>query len=78
MKRMKRTQIAIFVTAITASGLALADCPETMPMQLLQDCIVYEGAGSNFPSDDYAYLDKYNEWLAEQRKMIVKKTGPAD
>jgi hypothetical protein len=75
---MKCTQIGIFVSAITASGLALADCPENMPLQLLQDCIVYEGAGSNFPSDDYAYLNLYNDWLAEQRKMIVKKTGPAD
>lgn len=78
MKTMKRAQIGIFVSAITASGLALADCPQEMPLQLLQDCIVYEGAGSNFPSDDYAYLDMYNKWLAGQRKMIVKKAGSAD
>ena len=65
---MKRhTQVGLFVCAITASGLALADCPKTMPSQLLQDCITYEGAGSTFPTSDYANMDLYNKWQNEQQ-----------
>ena len=61
------TQVGLFVYAITASGLALADCPKTMPSQLLQDCITYEGAGSTFPTSDYAIMDLYNKWQNEQQ-----------
>ena len=61
------TQVGLFVCAITASGLTLADCPKTMPSQLLQDCITYEGAGSTFPTSDYANMDLYNKWQNEQQ-----------
>lgn len=65
MKEHARLGLCVF--AITASGLALADCPNTMPSQLLQDCITYEGAGSTFPTSDYAHMNTYNNWLIEQQ-----------
>ena len=67
MERMKHAQVGLFVFAITASGLVLADCPDTMAEQLLEDCIVYEGAGSRFPTSDYAHMNLYNDWLKEQQ-----------
>jgi len=45
MEMMKRAELSLFLFTITASGLALANCPGSMPEQLLNDCIVYEGAG---------------------------------
>ena len=63
----KRARFGFGIFAITVSGLALADCPNTMPSQLLQDCITYEGAGSTFPTSDYANMDLYNKWQNEQQ-----------
>jgi hypothetical protein len=63
----KHAQIGLFVFTITASGLALADCPVSMPERLLSDCITYEGSGSTFPTSDYTYMELYNEWLKEQQ-----------
>jgi len=71
MDRMKHAQVGLFVFAITASGLVLADCLDTMPSQLLQDCIVYEGAGSTFPTSDYAHMNTYNDWLIEQQRTAA-------
>ena len=52
---------------VTAGGTAFATCPNTMPLELLTDCIVYEGDGSSsFPSSDYAYMGRYQDWLATQ------------
>jgi len=62
----EQAKVGLFVFAITASGLALADCPNTMPSELLQDCITYEGAGSTFPTQDYANMDLYNKWVKTQ------------
>jgi len=63
----KKVRVGLFLCGIVSSSLALADCPNTMPPGLLQDCIVYEGAGSTFPTSDYAHMDLYNDWLLEQR-----------
>jgi len=46
---------------IVASSLAMADCPETMPVQLLTDCIVDEDAGHSFPPSGYVYMDVYQD-----------------
>ena len=73
MEIMKHAQ-GIFLFAITASGLALANCPGSMPEQLLEDCIVYEGAGSSFPTSDYAHMDQYHDWLKTQQPLA--KTQP--
>ena len=70
MNRMTHAQVVAFVLAITASGLALANCPDSLPEQLLEDCIVYEGAGSSFPTSDYAYMDLYNDWLKDQQPTV--------
>jgi hypothetical protein len=45
MEMMNCAEVGLFLFTITASGLALANCPGSMPEQLLNDCIVYEGAG---------------------------------
>ena len=68
METMKHAQVGLFVFTITASGSMLADCPDTMPSRLLQDCVVYESAGSgpSFPAGDYAHMNLYNDWLKEQ------------
>jgi len=63
----KKVPIGLFLCGIASGSLALADCPDTMPSQLLQDCIVYEGAGSTFPTEDYAHMDLYNEWSRKQQ-----------
>ena len=48
-------EIGSILFAIAWSGWALADCPNTMPLQLQEDCIIYEGAGSTFPPSDCLY-----------------------
>jgi hypothetical protein len=64
---MKHTEVCIFIFTVTAGGTALATCPNTMPLELLTDCLVYEGDGeSSFPTTDYAYMDRYQEWLNTQ------------
>jgi hypothetical protein len=73
MKMKQYSGIIVLVSTISASGLALADCPSTMPNQLLEDCIVYEDAGSIFPTDDYAYMDLYRSWLEKQQPDAQKK-----
>lgn len=62
----KKAPVGLFLCGIVSGSVTLADCVDTMPPQLLQDCITYEGAGSTFPTSDYAHMDLYNEWLKEQ------------
>jgi len=59
--------VGLLVLTMTGSGLSLADCPNTMPLQLLEDCITYENAGHSFPTGDYAHMDQYQEWLRSQQ-----------
>jgi len=70
----KYGSVGLLVFAITASGLALADCPNSMPEQLLEDCIVTEGAGHGFPPGNYVHMDQYQDWLKTQQQgqPIVK------
>ena len=68
MIRNKYAGVGLFVFTITANGAALATCPNSMPLELLVDCIVYERAGSSFPTSDYANMDRYQEWLKTQRQ----------
>jgi hypothetical protein len=67
MKMTKQAEVGLFIFTITASGLAMADCQNAMPQQLLEDCIVYEGAGTSFPTSDYAHIDLYTNWMAAQK-----------
>ena len=75
----KSGNVGLLVLAITGSSVSFADCPNTMPQQLLQDCIVNENAGASFPPGDYAYMNLYKQWLKtqqskqpEQQKALVK------
>lgn len=77
MEMMKRAQIGLFVFAITVSGLVLAECPDTMSEQLLEDCVVYEGAGSSFPTSDYAHMDQYQDWLKTHQPLAVSQPTAA-
>lgn len=65
----RKVTVGLFLCGIVSGSVALADCPDTMPSQLLQDCITYEGAGSTFPTSDYAHMDLYNEWLKERSEV---------
>ena len=71
----RKVPIGLFLCGIASGSLALADCPDTMPSQLLQDCIVYEGAGSTFPTEDYAHMDLYNEWSRKQQTTAKARQG---
>jgi hypothetical protein len=73
MKMKKHIEVGLLLSTITASGLALADCPHTMSTQLLEDCIVYEDAGTTFPPEDYAHMDLYSNWLEEQQPSGQKR-----
>jgi hypothetical protein len=67
MKMTKQAEVGLFIFTITASGLAMADCPNTMPEQLLTDCTVNEGAGYSFPPSNYVYMDVYQDWGKTQQ-----------
>jgi len=71
MEMPKQMQVGVLLFTITMSGLAAADCPQTMPYQLLQDCITYEGAGSHYPASDYAYMDLYLDWVEKQEQQAA-------
>ena len=73
MEMMKRAEVGLFLFTITASGLVSANCPGSMPEQLLNDCIVYEGAGSSFPTSDYAHMDQYHDWLKTQQPLAINQ-----
>src|SRR5210317_698860 len=77
MESIKHAQVGLFLVAITASGLASANCPGSMPEQLLEDCIVYEGAGANFPTSDYARMDQYQDWLKTQQPLAISQPTTA-
>jgi len=68
----RKVPVGLFLCGIVSGSVALADCPNTMPSQLLQDCITYEGAGSTFPTSDYAHKDLYNVWLKEQSAVNLQ------
>ena len=63
----KKAYIALFLCGAVASSLAMADCPSSMPEQLLMDCIVNEDAGYSFPPSGYVYMDSYQEWAKSQQ-----------
>jgi hypothetical protein len=63
----KKVRVGLFLCGVATSGLAAAECPDSMPEQLMKDCIVYEGAGSSFPTSDYAHMDQYQDWLKKQQ-----------
>jgi hypothetical protein len=72
MKRIKHAGVGLFVFAFTASGAAMATCPNTMPLELLVDCFVYEGNGSSSSPTGYnAYMDRYQDWLRMQPTTVV-------
>ena len=77
---MKKSVCAgLFLSGIAASSLVVADCANTMPGQLMEDCIVYEGAGTSFPPSDYAHMKQYQEWLKMQQTIdqtqVLSKSG---
>lgn len=77
MKINKHAGVVLFIFTITGSGLVMADCPNTMPEQLQTDCIVYEGAGASFPTNDYAHMDQYKNWQKTQQldqQNIISKS----
>lgn len=71
-------RIGLFLSGIVTSGLAMADCPNTMPDQLLEDCIVYEGAGARFPTSDYSHMDQYHDWLKTQQTEQTKTLSKSE
>ena len=66
-------QATAFVSTILTGGVASAECPISMPEQLLYDCVIYENSGSEFPTDEYPYKQAYNEWLKTQQASENKQ-----
>lgn len=71
MTRMKHSEVCLFAFLITIGSSAFATCPNTMPLELLVDCVMYEGDGSIFPTSDYAHMDHYQDWLKTQSPTAV-------
>ncbi len=67
------TRICLFVCMTGMSNVLMADCPDTMPVQLLEDCIVAEGSGSSFPNSTYANMELYQDWLKTQQPEQAEK-----
>jgi hypothetical protein len=67
----KTVRAGMFLCSFAASGLAMADCINAMPEQLIEDCIVYEGAGTSFPPSDYAHMDQYQDWMKTQQPLAT-------
>jgi hypothetical protein len=63
----KKVRVGLFLCGFVTSGLTVADCHDSMTEQLLNDCIVYESAGSSFPTSDYAHMDQYQDLLKMQQ-----------
>lgn len=77
MKNLSINKQLLTLTAITLfSGMANADCPDDMPLNIMDDCIVTEGSGSSFPNATYSNLDEYNDWL--DAREVEEKTPPSD
>lgn len=53
-----KPQTLVVVFGGLLSGAALADCPVSLPMQEMTDCIVAEGAGQS-----------YQDYLKEKREL---------
>jgi len=72
MRRIKHAGVGLFVFAFTVSGASMATCPNSMPLELLVDCVVYEGDGSpGSPAGYNAYMDRYQDWLKTQPTTVV-------
>ena len=67
----KKVRVGLLLCGIVTSSLVMADCPNTMTVQLLEDCIVVEGSGSSFPNSTYANMDQYQDWLKTQEHQDV-------
>jgi len=74
MKMTKQAEVGLYIFTIAASGLAVADCPNTMPEQLLTDCIVNEGAGHSFPPSGYVNMGMYQDWVKAQQTHALAKS----
>jgi len=64
--KINRAVVGVYVFTLVSGGVALADCPRSMPTQLLEDCLIYDSEGETFPADDYAHMDEYQAWIKTQ------------
>ena len=78
MKMTKQAKVGLFVFTITGSGLAMADCPNTMQSDCSCSGIVYEGAGASFPTNDYAHMDQYKNWQKTQQPDQQNKISKSE
>lgn len=64
MKTVKTTMIAI--SLLGASAVYAADeCPSYLPAELMQDCIVEQGAGGTYNAEQ-----QYQEWRKAQADKL--------
>jgi hypothetical protein len=69
MKLLKQMEVCTALIFATASAMVYAaECPRSMPVNMLEDCIISENGGTPFPESDYAYIDEYNAWLETQKE----------
>jgi hypothetical protein len=48
---MKTLKTLLVVTGLFITANAMAECPVELPTEKLLDCIVVEGAGSEYPTE---------------------------
>ena len=48
---MKTLKTVIIASSLFFAGHAMAECPQALPTEKLLDCIVVEGAGSEYPTE---------------------------
>lgn len=56
----------LVVVALQAASNAYAECPNSLPTELLMDCIVVENSG-----DMYDVKEKLKEWQEQQKSEQV-------
>ena len=70
MNITRKTAVLLMLPLFYAARPALAECPNHLPTKLLEDCIVVEGAG-----DEYPVEQKLAEWVRQHPAEIQPAAG---
>ncbi len=69
---MKNLSLCAASATLLLSAPVHAECPSTLPVKLLEDCIVVEGSGSEYPVEE-----KLAEWLTTHPESVQPQAGDA-
>ncbi len=63
---------AVFGALFSAASVAMAECPTNMPMPYLENCLVIEGAGDEYP------VHEVMSAMHEFEQKVLAVTAKAD